>query len=75
MDIPWTADEMVSPTESSFLGRMIHAKTSESYVYNFRRKRMGEDPDRVQPGQEIVIVKFAPAELIEIYKEFVQPPA
>ena len=68
--IPREADEVRLDRSSSFLGRLIHHKTQESFVYNFREHRMGRNPDRIYPGQEIVIVNFKPVELIGIYKHF-----
>ena len=71
VDIPRDADELLRDQSSSFLGRLIHRKTAESYVYNFKKNRMGKNPDKVTPGQEIVIINFEPEELIGIYKHFV----
>ena len=68
--IPREADEMSLDRTSSFLGRLIHRKTEESFVYNFRENRMGYNPDRIYPGQEIVIIDFRPEELIAIYRHF-----
>ena len=68
--IPREADEMSLDRTSSFLGKLIHRKTGESFVYNFRENRMGYNPDRIYPGQEIVIVDFQPEELIAIYRHF-----
>ena len=70
VDIPPEADEVRHDRSSSFLGRLIHRKTQDSFVYNFRENRMGRNPDRVYPGQEIVIVNFESEELIAIYKHF-----
>ena len=72
VEIPEHADEVLPDQSSSFLGRLIHVKTNESYVYNFKHHRMGRNPDRVYPGQEIVIINFKPEELISIYKHFVE---
>jgi len=71
VDIPRDADELLGDQSSSFLGKLIHNKTMESHVYNFKENRMGRNPDRVSPGQEIVIINFEPEELISIYKHFV----
>ena len=68
--IPREADEMSLDRTSSFLGKLIHRKTGESFVYNFRENRMGYNPDRIYPGQEIVIIDFQPEELIAIYRHF-----
>ena len=70
VDIPPEADEVRHDRSSSYLGRLIHRKTRESFVYNFRENRMGRNPDSIYPGQEIVIINFEPAELIAIYKHF-----
>ena len=72
VEIPEDADEVLPDQSSSFLGRLIHVKTNESFVYNFRHHRMGRNPDRIYPGQEIVIINFKPEELISIYKHFVE---
>ena len=68
--IPRDADERLHDRSSSFLGKLIDRKTKESFVYNFRNSRMGRNPDRIYPGQEIVIIHFEPEELISIYKHF-----
>lgn len=70
VEIPRDADERLADESSSFLGKMIHQKTVDSYVYNFKQNRMGRNPDRVMPGQEIVIINFHSNELIDIYKHF-----
>ena len=72
VEIPEHADEVLPDQSSSFLGRLIHTKTDQSYVYNFKRHRMGRNPDRIYPGQEIVIINFTPEELISIFKHFVE---
>ena len=69
--IPEDADEMLTDRSSSYLGRLIHAKTQQSHVYNFKDHRMGKNPDRIYPGQEIVIINFLPDELINVYRHFV----
>lgn len=71
VEIPRNADELLEDHTSSFLGKLIHKKSQESYVYNFKKNRMGRNPDAVVPGQEIVIINFEPEELITIYKHFV----
>ena len=72
VEIPQLADEVLADHSSSYLGRLIHTKTLNTYVYNYKENRMGKNPDSLFPGQEIVIVKFSPDELIEIYKHFVK---
>ena len=71
VEIPRDADELLANQSSSFLGRLIHAKTLQSYVYNFVRHRMGRNPHRIHPDQEIAIINFTPEELVSIYKHFV----
>lgn len=71
VDIPADADERRRDATSSYLGKLIHDKTRASHVYNFTLNRMGRNPDRIYPGQEIVIIDFRPEELIDIYKHFV----
>ena len=68
--IPRHADERLPDQSSSFLGLLIDRKTKESYVYNFRDNRMGRNPDRIFPGQELVIINFQPEELRAIYRHF-----
>ena len=71
VDIPNNADEMVTDLTSSFLGKMIYDKSLNTYVYNFQQGRIGHNPDMVHPGQELLIIRFSPEELVEIYKHFV----
>jgi hypothetical protein len=71
VDIPRDADERIDATTSSFLGRIIDDKTRSSYVYNMRQARMGKNPDMILPGQELLIIRFTPEELVDIYKHFV----
>lgn len=70
VEIPRDADEKLPDESSSFLGRLIHDKTMKSYVYNFKQNRMGQNPDHVSPGQEIVIINFEADELVRIYRHF-----
>lgn len=72
VDIPEDADERRPDNSSSFLGRLIHEKTRQSYVYNYETERVGRDPDLIFPGEEIVIVSFTPDELVSVYKHFVR---
>jgi len=72
VDIPREADEVRADKQSSFLGKLIHRKTQDSYVYNFKENRMGRNPNRIYPGQEIVIIDFRPDELVTIYRHFVE---
>ncbi|MCY4469298.1 MAG: hypothetical protein OXC08_11290 [Thiotrichales bacterium] len=68
--IPRDADERLEDQSSSFLGKLIDRKTKDSFVYNYRDNRMGRNPDRIYPGQEIVIINFEPEELTAIYRHF-----
>ena len=70
VEIPRDADERLDDQSSSFLGKMIDGKTKDSFVYNYRDSRMGRNPDRIFPGQEIVIIKFESEELMSIYTHF-----
>ena len=68
--IPRDADERLEDQSSSFLGKLIDRKTKDSYVYNYRDHRMGRNPDRIYPGQEIVIINFKSQELMSIFRHF-----
>ena len=68
--IPRHADERLGDRSSSFLGKLIDRKTKDSYVYNYRENRMGRNPDRIYPGQELVIINFELEELKAIHKHF-----
>jgi hypothetical protein len=68
--IPENADETLRNGRSSYLGKLLHEKTKESYVYNYVDGRMGRNPDYISPGQEVVISRFTKRELVEIYKHF-----
>ena len=70
VEIPRDADERLDDQSSSFLGKLIDGKTKDSFVYNYRDNRMGRNPDRIYPGQEIVIIKFESEELMSIYTHF-----
>ena len=72
VDIPPDADEVRNDRTSSFLGRLIFDKARESHVYNYRLNRMGQNPDTIFPGQELVIIQFRPQELVSIYRHFVE---
>ena len=70
VQIPRHADERLDDQSSSYLGKLIDHKTKDSYVYNYRDHRMGRNPDRIYPGQELVIINFEPEELTAIYTHF-----
>jgi hypothetical protein len=71
VSIPQDADERAPDTSSSFLGRLIHRKAAATSVYNIRERRMARNANLIVPGQQLIIVDFAPAELVAIYRHFV----
>lgn len=71
VDIPGNADELSDAQTSSFLGRMIHQKSADTFVYNLDKGRIGQNPDMIRPGQELLIIRFSAEELVAIYKHFV----
>lgn len=71
VDIPHSADEMLNNHASSFLGRLIYEKSQRTSIYNLQLGRISKDPDLIYPGQELLIIRFTPEELISIYKHFV----
>lgn len=70
IEIPVHSDEVLEDRSSSFLGKLIHEKVRQSIVYNFKEHRIDKNPDRIHPGQEILIVEFQPDELIGLYRYF-----
>lgn len=70
-EIPEEADEKLANQQSSFLGKVLQSKVKETYIYNFRQGILGENPDLIKPGQQLVIVTFSKQELIGIYNHFV----
>lgn len=71
--IPEDADERLSDRSSSFLGHILDRKVKETLVYNYRQGLLGRDPDRIQPGQQLLIIRFSEDELIGIYNHFTSP--
>lgn len=69
-DIPQTADERLENSSSSFLGSILDRKVQNTYVYNYQKGILGQNPNLITPGQELIIVTFTEAELIEIYNHF-----
>lgn len=69
-DIPQSADERLNNSTSSFLGSILNHKVKDTYVYNYKKGILGQNPDLITPGQELIIVTFTEAELIEIYNHF-----
>lgn len=71
--IPSDADERLWDDSSSFLGNMLNRKVNETLVYNYQQGLLGADPNVIQPGQQLVIVRFSEDELIQIYNHFAHP--
>lgn len=71
VDIPKEADERLEDKRSSFLGQVLKNKVDQTYIYNYQKGILGDNPDLIQPGQQLVIVTFTEQELIGIYHHFV----
>jgi hypothetical protein len=65
--IPADADEKLPSGLSSFLGKILTSKVNSSYVYNFKQHKMEDGPDRIYPGQQLILIHFTPQELRDIY--------
>ncbi|MGB0466545.1 MAG: hypothetical protein ACPGF7_03310 [Pontibacterium sp.] len=70
-NIPKDADERLDSHQSSFLGRLLQSKVTTTYIYNYRSGNLGEDPNLIEPGQQLIIVSFSEDELIRVYEHFV----
>ncbi len=70
-NIPREADERLANRSSSFLGAILDRKVKDTYVYNYQKGILGQNPNLITPGQELIIVSFEEAELIAIYNHFV----
>ena len=70
-DIPIEADEKLADKRSSFLGKILKNKVDRTYIYNYQQGILGENPDLIKPGQQLIIVTFTEQELIGIYHHFV----
>jgi len=68
--IPADADEKLPSGLSSFLGKILNTKVTTSYIYNFSTHVMTNDPNRIYPGQQLVLIHFTPEELSSIYHFF-----
>jgi hypothetical protein len=68
--IPADADEKLPSGLSSFLGKILNDKVTSSYVYNFSTHVMSNDPNRIFPGQQLILIHFSAAELANIYQFF-----
>ncbi|MGB0205364.1 MAG: hypothetical protein ACPF9K_09980 [Neptuniibacter sp.] len=70
-EIPKEADEKLADKRSSFLGKILKNKVDRTYIYNYQQGILGENPDLIKPGQQLIIVTFTEQELIGIYNHFV----
>lgn len=70
--IPADADEPLPTGLSSFLGRVLNQKVKTSYIYNFSTHTMGDNPDLIHPGQQLILIHFSPGELKKIYLFFAE---
>ncbi len=68
--IPDDADETLEDSSSSFLGHLLDQKVKDSLIYNYDQGLLGQDPDLIQPGQQLLIIRFSEDELIRIYNYF-----
>lgn len=71
VNIPKEADEKLADKRSSFLGHVLKNKVDQTYIYNYEKGILGDNPDLIKPGQQLVIVTFSEQELIGIYHHFV----
>lgn len=71
VDIPKEADEKLADKRSSFLGKVLKNKVDKTYIYNYEKGILGDNPDLIKPGQQLIIVTFTEQELIGIYHHFV----
>lgn len=70
--IPADADERLTNGLSSFLGKLLSQKVSSSYIYNLDTNTLGRNPNLIQPGQQLVLIKFSPDELKSVYQFFAE---
>lgn len=68
--IPAEADEVLGNKQSSFLGRLLHDKAQSTYIYNYQHGLVGQNPNLIKPGQQLIIVTFTEQELLDIYRHF-----
>ncbi len=71
VSIPKDADEQLNDKRSSFLGQVLKRKVDQTYIYNYKQGILGDNPNLIKPGQQLVIVTFSEQELIGIYNHFV----
>ncbi|MCC5797217.1 MAG: hypothetical protein JJU48_07815 [Methylophaga sp.] len=70
--IPADADQPLPSGLSSFLGRVLFDKVKTSYIYNFNTQTMGQNPNLIYPGQELIVIQFSQEELRDIYLFFAE---
>lgn len=70
--IPADADERLTSGLSSFLGKLLSQKVQSSYIYNLDTQSIGRDSNLIQPGQQLVLIKFSPIELESVYQFFAE---
>jgi hypothetical protein len=70
VSIPEDADERLGDRSSSFLGKVLDDKVRETYIYNYQQGLLGQNPDLILPGQQLVVVTFSEDELVQIYHHF-----
>lgn len=69
-NIPQDADEKLANKRSSFLGQILKNKVDKTYIYNYKEGILGDDPNLIKPGQQLIIVTFTKQELMGIYDHF-----
>ena len=72
--VPRHADELKEDLRSSYIGKIIDRKTADTYVFNYKKGRMGKSANIIHPGQEVIIVGFTPEELIDIHQYYSSRP-
>lgn len=70
VDIPKEADEKLANKRSSFLGQVLKGKVDKTYIYNYQKGILGDNPHLIKPGQQLIIVTFTEQELMAIYNHF-----
>ncbi|MBP0047962.1 hypothetical protein H9C73_04390 [Marinobacterium sp. AK62] len=68
--IPEDADEPLADKRSSWLGTLLKDKVETTWVYNYQQGLLGQNPNVIHPGQQLIIVRFDEDELIDIYNHF-----
>lgn len=70
--IPEEADETLKNRKSSFLGKLLHEKVATTHIYNFQQGLLGQNPNLITPGQQLIIVTFTEDELLNVYRHYSQ---